>query len=178
MRLAVAAVRQLASGPVIFDSCSWQLAILTPLTSLREFTASARLDASHPQPELFPPHQQHAVSKGRVTCQALHKCISIARCTAHMHANARTFVTDCHTDTASSSSAHDLQKQLRMLMKKVHPDRWANSEHPEARSENERSFKLLNEYLDAAKVIHIKNIFSDCVVEHNPTSYLLILCGL
>ena len=45
-----------------------------------------------------------------------------------------------------------LQQQIRQLMKLVHPDRWAASRHAEARSENERSFKLLQEYLEAAKV--------------------------
>ena len=52
----------------------------------------------------------------------------------------------------SSGELPTLQQQIRQLMKLVHPDLWASSEHPEARSENERSFKLLQEYLAVAKV--------------------------
>ncbi len=56
------------------------------------------------------------------------------------------------TAADSSGELPTLQQQIRQLMKLVHPDLWASSEHPEARFENERSFKLLQEYLAVAKV--------------------------
>lgn len=56
-----------------------------------------------------------------------------------------------HASDAQTRSPPTLKQRLRELMMLVHPDRW--TAHPTAQRENERSFKLLNEYLDAAKAV-------------------------
>lgn len=60
------------------------------------------------------------------------------------HASCRGF-----TSTNGGDDSPTLKQRIRELMLMVHPDRWAA--HPTAQHENERSFKLLNEYLEAAK---------------------------
>lgn len=54
-------------------------------------------------------------------------------------------------NSTSRDGPPTLKQRIRELMLMVHPDRW--TAHPEAQRENERSFKLLNEYLDAAKAV-------------------------
>ena len=44
-----------------------------------------------------------------------------------------------------------LQRRMRELLMLVHPDRWAHD--AVAQQENERSFKLLQEYLEAVKAV-------------------------
>jgi Domain of unknown function (DUF4460) len=56
-----------------------------------------------------------------------------------------------HQTGAQTAAVPTLKQRLRELMMLVHPDRW--SAHDTARQENERSFKLLNEYLEAAKAV-------------------------
>ncbi|GAQ90460.1 Hypothetical protein KFL_006420060 [Klebsormidium nitens] len=63
---------------------------------------------------------------------------------------------DCRAESFSSSAQGELQRaetptiksQLRMLYKRVHPDLFHG--HPAERATNERSFKLLQEYLSVA----------------------------
>lgn len=60
-------------------------------------------------------------------------------------------VMHCYATAAQGGFVPSLKQRLRELMLLVHPDRW--TAHPAAQLENERSFKLLNEYLEAAKSV-------------------------
>ena len=68
----------------------------------------------------------------------------------------------CHQSGSQTAAAPSLKQRLRELMMLVHPDRW--SAHPKARQENERSFKLLNEYLEAAKAVSVLIVTTDNVL--------------
>ena len=67
----------------------------------------------------------------------------------------------CYQSGAQAAAVPTLKQRLRELMMLVHPDRW--SAHPKARQENERSFKLLNEYLEAAKAVSVLMVTIDNV---------------
>lgn len=77
----------------------------------------------------------------------------------------------CYQSGAQTAAAPRLKQRLRELMMLVHPDRW--SAHPKARQENERSFKLLNEYLEAAKAVSVSIVTIDNVwwTNHRVHSY-------
>ena len=68
----------------------------------------------------------------------------------------------CHQSGSQTAAAPSLKQRLRELMMLVHPDRW--SAHPKARQENERSFKLLNEYLEAAKAVSVLIVMTNNVL--------------
>lgn len=128
----------------------WQVAA-APLVSLLDFRAPAALHSSQrgvssTPGTLNPGVQGTAVSPAVgswTTGCASHACMPSL--------TVRGFASSA--DSSSSGNRPKLQQQIRQLMKLVHPDQWASSDHPEARKENERSFKLLQDYLSAAKVI-------------------------
>lgn len=143
-----------SQGSIGFGRGCWQFVLAAPLTSLLAFKAPAILGQDHSRnttktkvPIIVPlPVASADVS---FACLAGAACCSMHMC---MHGYARVFSSSRTAGDASDNGSPTLQKQLRQLMKKVHPDRWASSDHPEARTENERSFKLLQEYMDAGKV--------------------------
>lgn len=157
MWLAGTASRHASLGSVSFNGC-WQVVLAAPLTSLLAFKAPAVLGAAQSRNTMTsrtPITSPLLAASADASLAGLADATRCARACTGTHGHTRAFSSGRTAGYASDNGSPTLQTQLRQLMKKVHPDRWASSDHPEARSENERSFKLLQGYMDAAKVTHI-----------------------
>ncbi|KAK9862834.1 hypothetical protein WJX84_006695, partial [Apatococcus fuscideae] len=78
-----------------------------------------------------------------------HQCEGALQHKAHRPATIKSPVLRAYSSFTEGGRQVNLKTQLRELYKLIHPDLF--HAHPPAQKENERSFKLLQEYLDAGK---------------------------